>query len=323
MRYTLFTIAFLACAPETDELTLNEAALTAGPTVSFAFPFDGAKVGLRAVRYDSEGEVIFVGTTLRAGTVVDGVATITLPERPAKRDKNAENPVERVSYHAFAYGDFPVEADDYYGVSSDSVTYFSGRGSGGRSGWYVQSIDETGNASWASTDKVVDVPASLMTKMGATVAGERGQMPQGTAFRIGFESEEGMVDSSAAMDLTFSATIEGSPTSTYELPDGTDYAELTPVVYDDVDGDEVYGGDDKIVGEICWQTAPIRLQWLEAPHSAEQAINMQRTGTSIGWTVMGDGIDASFQVPGDAVLSANEACPTTLPNADEGIDGQP
>lgn len=324
MRHSSFLlIGLFACAPEAGSPDLNEAALETGPTVTVTVDADYAFVELRAVRLDEEGTPTFIGSPLRTVPVTEGVASITMPVRPNKLDKNPEATDAPVRYVAFAYMDHPTEDNVYYGHSVDSVVYFNGK-RGVRRGWYVESMDDTGTASWASTDKPVVINPGLLSKGGVGLSGKKGTLPvsDGTLL-IGFESVDGFVDTTADLDDTFTASVTGTPDSTQALPDGTEYAVLTPRIFVDADEDGVYGGEDKAIGVMCWKGAPVYLEWIASPRSPEAALSYQANGVSVGWSAHATADEGPILVPDRAEVLAHGSCAGYSDVPDENPVGPP
>ena len=309
MRFISFlTLAFFACAPESDTPEVTESPLVSGPTVNFEFPVDGTKIALRSVSYDEEGDVT-VGSVLRTGTIADGAVSITLPLRAARRDKNPTFPDAPVAYQVFAYADMPEgQPDSYYGVGSESVVYFNGK-DGGKKGWYVQASDDDGTLTWSSTDRIVSISSRLLGPTAASVSGTPGGIAEGS-LRVAFAGPDGVIDADAPISDTFQAEISGTPSSTTELEDGSVVAEVTPRVYIDVDGSESFEETEPLIGELCWGTSPISIGWVDSAHSVEQALEFARAGTRTGWRVWANNEESRQLVVPGAPIQAQEKCPT-------------
>ncbi len=309
MRFTSFlTLAFFACAPESQTPELNESPLKSGPTVNFEFPMDGIKIALRSVRYDEAGEVT-VGSVLRSGTIADGAVSITLPARSARRDKDPSFPDAPVVYQVFAYSDMPEgQPDSYYGVGEESVVYFNGK-DGGKKGWYVQATDDDGTLTWSSTDRIVSIPSRLLGPSAASIQGTPGAIADGD-IRVAFEGPDGVIDADAPVGETFQAEVSGTPSSTSELEDGTVVAQVTPRVYVDMDGSGTFEDGEPLVGEICWGTSPVYMGWVDSAHTVEQALEFARAGTRTGWRAWAETEGGAQLVVEGAGLQAQEICPT-------------
>lgn len=317
MRFTSFlTFLFVACAPEAGSPELTESPLGDGPTVNVGFPIDGVTIAMRAVRYDSEGGVTYLGNPVAKATVSSGYALLKLPQRPPQRDKVSDSGAP-VSYAIFAYSDFVTTADDYHGVADDRVTFFSGK-SGSKRGWYVESTDEDGTRTWASTDKMVSVTGSLLVNYSVGVNGFRGDLAEFETQLVGFQSSEGFAEATAELTTEFHTSVVGAPTSLTTLPDGTEVAVLHPRIFVDTDADGVYGGDDKVVGELCAGNLPVYYQWTEGAHTPEDALSYKAEGTIPGWAAWAVAGDERTPLPIDASLAASTECAGSEPPDDDG-----
>lgn len=307
MRLTsLFTLLLFACAPESGSPELTESPLAAGPTINLEFPYDGTTVAIRAVRLDSAGEIVHLGNPVATGVVADGVVSLSLPARPPQRDKGTDTTAP-VSYLAFAFTDFATTPDEYAGISAERITFFNGK-VGTKKGWYVESIDETGTRSWGSTDKVVSIPPTLVSSYSIGVNGVRGDGLDAGSLMVGFESDEGFVESAAQLTEEFHTSVSGAPDTTSELDDGTSKAVLFPRVFDDTDGDGVYGGEDKVVGEICVGSRRVYLEWTETAHTPEQALAFRANHTAVGWSAWATDTEERVRIGDFTMISAEPVC---------------
>ncbi|MSQ03789.1 MAG: hypothetical protein EXR71_18200 [Myxococcales bacterium] len=318
MRFNSFlTVAFFACAPESQTPEVTESPLASGPTVSFEFPMDGIKIALRSVRYDEEGAAT-VGSVLRSATIADGEVSINLPARAARRDRDPSFPDAPVAYQVFAYADMPEgQPDTYYGVGEESVVYFNGK-DGGKKGWYVQATDEDGTITWSSTDRIVSIPSRLLGPSAASIRGTVGDIAAGD-LRLAFEGPDGVVDANAPIGGTFEAEISGAPSSPSELDDGMVVAQVTPRVYVDIDGSKAFEDGEPLVGEICWGMSPVYMGWVDGAHSVEQALDFVRAGVRTGWHAWAETDGGAQLVAPGADIQAQENCPTEamLPDGNE------
>lgn len=320
MRLTsLFTLFLFACAPESGSPELTESPLASGPTVNLEFPYDGTTIAIRAVRVDSAGEIVYLGNPIAKGVVADGAVSLTLPLRPPQRDKTSDTTAP-VNYVAFAFTDFATTPDEYAGISAERITFFSGK-VGTKKGWYVQSVDETGTPSWASTDKVVSIPPTLVTNYSSGLSGVRGEGFEEGTLAVGFEFDGTFVETTSPLEEEFHTVISGAPDETVELADGTSKAILFPRVFLDADADGAYGGEDKVVGQICVGARSVYLEWTEGPHTPEQALAFHANRTAVGWSVWAADEEERVRIGDFTLLRAETACHEPVVddgNVDEG-----
>lgn len=313
----LFFIApafLIACATAEGTPEETEAALAAsGPTITILSGLEGKQIALYAVRGDSEGNTTYIGSAIRSATVVDGEATITLPARAARRDKDAENPTAPVSYIAVAHENgSDGTPETYVGVSNESIAYYTGRSGDGKSGWYVVSTDEEGEVSFARTDREITVDQGISPKRNSELAGTRGKLPPGSMVALVTDTGP-LADTFGGFqeDGSFRLVVSGEPAETQELEDGARYQVMNAVAFGDDDLDGKWGPEEFEVGDVCFGLNEIFVTWRESAQSVEQALLYARLGVKTGWQVHARTEEGSFPM-GAAELKAQESCTSVI-----------
>jgi hypothetical protein len=310
MNRIVFTLPVILLACSTSEFNAEEteSALTIGPSVRIMSPLDGESVSLYAVRTDADGSTSYVGTRIRNAVVKEGVATITLPARAARRDKDPEDSAAPVSYVAMSHGTAEGgAADGFSGVSREMISYYTGRDGSGRSGWYVVNVED-GEAHFARTDKTVTIDAQIAPVESVTLSGSRGRLVIDA--KLGFITDEGPVegaDFGFGEEGSFEYIMSGEPATVQEGEDGSLYQVMNMVAFGDEDHDGAWGPEEAMVGEVCFGLSSIFLEWREPAQSAAQALAMARSGAKSGWRTYARSEEGPLGM-GDAELSAQESC---------------
>lgn len=322
--YFIAPAFLLACSTSEVAPEETEAGLSAGPTVRILSLEEGKQISLHAVRYDEEGNLTYVGSRIRNAKVTDGEAAITLPARAARRDKDPASPDSPVTYVAFAHdNDETGSPDSYYGVSQEVISYYNGKGGSGKSGWYVVGTDEDGEVDFSRTDKVVSVDSAISPRTTSEVFGTRGDLPMHS--KVALVTDEGPVSGEYrgfAEDGTFRLDVSGEPETTQEYEDGSRYQVMNVVAFGDEDLDGAWGAEEVVVGSVCFGLNDVFLTWREAAKSPEQAIQLSRARSYIGWQAWARTEAGAFPI-GSIELRAQETC-TMMVNEEilEEVEGQ-
>lgn len=321
MRYSAFIIvaAAVGCATEDGfEATANSAALTS-PTVSITVGAASAThVMVVPMRFDSEGDIAWVGSALATGDVQDGVASITLPVRAPARHIDSADRKAPVSYGIFARTtDEEGAAAEYVAVADEMITYLPSRRDGNARGWYVTSIDADGELDYASTDAEIWLGADMEPVKELSISGNQGSLQSAgeVAYKLAFFTDEGAVrgwgaDIAGEWSVSFEAVPPGAPGE--EL--GFRAQNVEPAVYIDEDMSGDYSDEDSVVATICAGRDEMAAVYVSPAYNPSSAWMIHESGYGTGWGIYAVSPDGLSRIgnAGAMTFSAHSDCAAAL-----------
>lgn len=283
------SILFLACAPQSafdapDDVTAEESALARSVTVEVSVKDPSAtSVAITHVTWSVDEMV--VGAEMVSGPVVDGVATVSIPARVPRRDRNVNKPTALVTYVVTARN-----ADGAYVAVSDSTVVYAPRAvEGGPSrGWNVL-VDRTDTeAEWASVGDGVDVEHSLVgsasVEVGGTVSVEYDPSQRIASVPL---SESTITPYDEPFQTSWHISVGGQPTADQIGGWGkaAGVAAFEPVLYADSDASLSYSDTDRVDGHVCIGPITAGIAWVPAPWTVADAMSYAEKSQTAGWTL--------------------------------------
>ncbi len=312
------SILFLACSPDAafsdadaayDDVTAEASALAGRVSIPVDVT-DETATSVAITHVTWADDAMTVGAELTSGSVVDGVATLSIPARVPFRDRSSNKPLAPV-YYAVTVRD----TDGDYVAVSDSALIFAPRAvEGGPSrGWNVLVDPTDTEQTWASAASGMEASHSLVGSdtldIGGLVDVEYGVGQRIVTAPLG--SATGAAPYDEPFQVSWHISLSGVPSANLVGGYGEDagIAAFEPMLYQDIDASLSYSDVDPVQAHVCIGPVTAGMAWVPAPRTVGEAMSYAEKGSVSGWTMFDLGAEgfSSVEAEGnDAAL--RESC---------------
>lgn len=282
---------FLACTPAADDaadVTVETAALAGGPMarsvpVLVTVP-EGATGKIAFHHMDtSDTEPVPSGSILAEAAITDGRATLFVPARAPKRDRDPADATKSVFYVVVHIDEDGVIS----GLSSSALAFVTSPGeTDARKGWNVLSdmYDTEMAYEPLATGMHVDIATHGDDDLGI---GGQSAMPYAPDQRVGLfpvgDASELAYDAPMRPDWTITVAGRPVPDSVGGFGESEDMALYEPAVFVDEDDGGRFDPGDKRIGMVCAGATRVGVAWIPPVTTVLDALRMVAGGLQSGW----------------------------------------